>query len=104
MGGSAVYADRIEDDVWLALGDPDGTAAALRSRADQVLAGLGDALQAGRSPEERIEALIETYMQGALQLLCRRGVRGPARVRGGRDHGRLGCRRDGSSGRRGRVR
>ncbi|MGZ4113812.1 MAG: hypothetical protein ACXVQT_01890 [Actinomycetota bacterium] len=70
MGGSAVYADRIEDDVWLALGDPDGTAAALRSRADQVLARPGDALQAGRSPEERIEALIETYMQGALQLLA----------------------------------
>ncbi|MGZ4137177.1 MAG: hypothetical protein ACXVPX_06360 [Actinomycetota bacterium] len=37
---------------------------------NQVLARLGDALQAGRSPEERIEALIETYMQGALQLLA----------------------------------
>jgi hypothetical protein len=70
MGGSAVYADRLEDDVWLALGNRDGAAAALRSRADQVLARLGDALQAGRSPEERIEALIETYMQGALQLLA----------------------------------
>jgi hypothetical protein len=70
MSGSAVYADRIEDDVALALGDRDAVATALRARADQVLTRLGDALQSGRSPEERIGALTETYMHGALQVLA----------------------------------
>jgi hypothetical protein len=70
MSGSSVYTDRIDEDVALALGDPDAVSAALRSRADQVLARLGDALRMGRSPRERIEALAETYMHGALQLLA----------------------------------
>jgi hypothetical protein len=68
--GSAGYADRIEDLVRLSLGEPEAVAAAVRSRADQVLACLGATLRAGGSPDERIEALIETYMHGALQLLA----------------------------------
>jgi hypothetical protein len=70
MSGSAVYADRIEGLVTLALGEHEAVATAVRARADQVLTRLGDALRAGRSPEERIDALTETYMHGALQLLA----------------------------------
>ena len=70
MSGSTVYADRVDELVALALGDHGELDAAIRARADQVLARLGDALQAGRTPDERIEALVETYMHGALQLLA----------------------------------
>jgi hypothetical protein len=70
MGGSTVYAERADDLVALALGDPAAVASIVRSRADQVLARLGDALRAGRPPEQRIDALIETYMHGALQRLA----------------------------------
>jgi hypothetical protein len=70
MSGSTSYADRVDDLVALALGEHDALETIIRARADQVLARLGDALQAGRTPDERIEALIETYMHGALQLLA----------------------------------
>jgi hypothetical protein len=70
MDGSTTYADRVDALVTLSLGEPEAVQAAIRARADQVLARLGDALRSGRTPEERIEALIETYMHGALQLLA----------------------------------
>ncbi len=70
MTGSGVYADRVEELVELALGDPPVVDALVRARADQVLTRLGDALRSGRTPAERIDALIETYMQGAFQLLA----------------------------------
>jgi hypothetical protein len=69
MSRPALYADRVEDLARLALGEPDVVATATRARADQVLARLGDALQAGHPAEERVQALSETYMHGALQLL-----------------------------------
>jgi len=70
MDGSTVFANRVYELAALAVGDRAAVEAAVRSRADQVLTRLGDALRAGRTPEERIDALIETYMQGALQVLA----------------------------------
>lgn len=70
MDGSSAYSGRMWFLVSLATGDRPAVEAAVRSRADQVLARLGDALRPGASKAERIEALIETYMQGALQLLA----------------------------------
>jgi hypothetical protein len=70
VGGSTRYANRIEDLVGLSLGESAAVAMAVRSHADLVLTRLGDALRAGRSPDERIDALIETYMHGALQVLA----------------------------------
>lgn len=69
VSGSTAYAERAEELVVVALGDPSVVASVVRSRAEQVLVGLGDALRAGRPPGERIDALIETYMHGALQRL-----------------------------------
>jgi hypothetical protein len=69
MSGSALFAGRVDDLVRLALGEPEAVAAAVRARADQVLKRFGDALRAGSSYEDRIAALTETYMHGALQHL-----------------------------------
>jgi hypothetical protein len=70
MRGSTLYSNRLVDLVRLALGPPDAVGVAVRSRSDQVLARLGDALAAGRSPADRFEAIIDTYMLGALQILA----------------------------------
>jgi hypothetical protein len=70
MTGSTTYADRVEELVSLALGERAAVESTVRSRGDQVLTRLGDALKPGRTPAERIDALIETYMQGALQVLA----------------------------------
>jgi hypothetical protein len=70
MRGSSVHTGRVDDLVRLAVGEPVAVAVAVRSRADQVLARLGGALRPGRSPDERIEALIETYMHAALKTLA----------------------------------
>jgi hypothetical protein len=68
--GSGVYSDRVDGLVELALGDRPAVEASVRARGDQVLARLGDTLRAGRTPAERIDALIETYMQGASEMLA----------------------------------
>jgi hypothetical protein len=70
MGTSTLYSNRLHDLVRLALGPEDAVAVAVRSRGDQVLARLGEALAEGRSPADRFEAIIDTYMHGALQLLA----------------------------------
>jgi hypothetical protein len=70
MRGSTLYSNRLVDLVRLALGPPDAVGVAVRSRGDQVLARLGEALADGRSPADRFEAIIDTYMHGALQILA----------------------------------
>jgi hypothetical protein len=70
MRGSSVHTGRVDDLVRLSLGEPEAVAVAVRSRADQVLARLGEALRPSRSPDDRIEALIETYMHAALKTLA----------------------------------
>jgi hypothetical protein len=70
MSGEGSFGDRVDDLVRLALGEPDAVAAAVRAQADQVLKRFADALRAGSSYEDRISALTETYMHGALQHLA----------------------------------
>jgi tape measure domain-containing protein len=70
VSGSTVYAERAEELVRVALGEPAAVSSIVRSQADQVLSRLGGALRSGRPPEERIAALIETYMHGAFQQLA----------------------------------
>lgn len=66
MSGSSPFGNQVEDLVRLALGDPEGAATAVRARADQVLARLGDAIRTASPRRERIAAMTETFMHGAL--------------------------------------